>query len=84
MTRSEEIEAMTVTDEELKRAIWAIKFTKWNEERNRDRFKSNDDESKEMVSYKEDAPPVQAVKNMVEKRSKERWGKAFKKAKKRT
>lgn len=34
--RHREIEATDLTDEEIRRAIWSAKITKWNKERNRE------------------------------------------------
>jgi hypothetical protein len=84
MTRSQEIESIVLTPEEKEKAIYEAKIAKWFRERNApywenlEKHKPKDNESKEFSKNKTDAPTAEAIKNVLQKRSKERWGKAHK------
>lgn len=81
MTRSEEIEKVELTPEEISLAIWQAKYVKWNKERFRDYWeeleKQKPNESKEFSKGKADAPTHKAGPHLVEKRSKKRGDKAY-------
>lgn len=44
--RQQEIEAIVLTDEEVRYAIWSAKVTKWNRERNADYWADKEREKK--------------------------------------
>lgn len=73
-------DAIELTKEEKEAALLNARIKKYFHERNRQYWESLE----KVVPNKAHETPVQAVKNVLQKRSKERWGKAFKVKKKRT